>query len=133
MPAQPVTPQDKDFPTIPIEAMPPRAFITSHADGAAVARGKRLVLEGIAMGGDAAVAKVDLVGNGWELPCTLGPDEGPYAFRRWQVTIPQVTANLEKIGVRAANSKGAVQPEQLVWNPSGYARNVIERITLVAQ
>jgi DMSO/TMAO reductase YedYZ molybdopterin-dependent catalytic subunit len=133
MPAQPVTPQDKDFPTIPIEAMPPRALITSHADGAAVPRGKPLVLEGIAMGGDAALAKVDLVGNGWELPCTLGPDEGPYAFRRWQVTIPQVTANLEKIGVRAANSKGAVQPEQLVWNPSGYARNVIERITLVAQ
>ncbi|UYV17098.1 molybdopterin-dependent oxidoreductase [Porphyrobacter sp. ULC335] len=133
MPAQPVTPEDKDFPTVPIEAMPPRAFITSHADGAAVARGKPLVLEGIAMGGDAALAKVDLVGNGWELPCTLGPDEGPYAFRRWQVTIPQVTANLEQIGVRAANAKGAVQPEQLVWNPSGYARNVIERITLVAQ
>ncbi len=133
MPAQPVTPEDKDFPTVPIEAMPPRAFITSHADGAAVARGKPLVLEGIAMGGDAALAKVDLVGNGWELPCTLGPDEGPYAFRRWQVTIPQVTANLEQIGVRAANAKGAVQPAQLVWNPSGYARNVIERITLVAQ
>lgn len=133
MPAQPVTPEDKDFPTVPIEAMPPRAFITSHADGAAVARGKPLVLEGIAMGGDAVLAKVDLVGNGWELPCTLGPDEGPYAFRRWQVTIPQVTANLEQIGVRAANAKGAVQPAQLVWNPSGYARNVIERITLVAQ
>lgn len=133
MPAQPVTPQDKDFPTVPIEAMPPRAFITSHADGAAVARGKPLTLDGIAMGGDAALAKVDLVGNGWELPCTLGPDEGPYAFRRWQVTIPQVTANLEQIGVRAANAKGAVQPGQLVWNPSGYARNVIERITLVAQ
>jgi DMSO/TMAO reductase YedYZ molybdopterin-dependent catalytic subunit len=32
MPAQPVTPQDKDFPTIPIEAMPPRALITSHAE-----------------------------------------------------------------------------------------------------
>jgi hypothetical protein len=43
-----------------------------------------------------------------------------------------VTQDLVGIGVRAANAKGAVQPEVLVWNPSGYARNVIERITLRA-
>jgi DMSO/TMAO reductase YedYZ molybdopterin-dependent catalytic subunit len=133
MPAAPITPDDKDFPTVPITAMPPRAFITSHADGAVVAKGKPLVLEGIAMGGEAALSKVDLVGSGLELACTLGPDEGPYAFRRWSVTIPQVTGNLANIGARAANAKGAVQPEALNWNPSGYARNVIERITLRAQ
>lgn len=133
IPAAPITPNDKDFPTVEITTMPPRAFITSHADGAAVALGKPLVLEGIAMGGDAALARVDLVGEGWAIPCELGPDEGPYAFRRWQVTLPQVAGNLEKIGVRAANVTGAVQPDALAWNPSGYARNVIERITLVAQ
>jgi DMSO/TMAO reductase YedYZ molybdopterin-dependent catalytic subunit len=133
MPAQPITPEDKDFETVAITAMPPRAFITSHADGAVVVKGKPVTLEGIAMGGDAALAKVDLVGEGWELPCTLGQDEGPYAFRRWSVTIPQVTGDLTTIGVRAANTGGAVQPEALNWNPSGYARNVIERITLRAQ
>ncbi|NJO14025.1 MAG: molybdopterin-dependent oxidoreductase [Rhizobiales bacterium] len=134
MPAQPVTPEDKDFDTVPITAMPPRAFITSHADGAVVAKGKPLSLEGIAMGGDAGLARVDLVGEqGLALPCELGPDEGPFAFRRWKVTIPNVTADLANIGVRATNLNGAVQPEQLVWNPSGYARNVIERITLRAQ
>ncbi|RNJ63894.1 MAG: oxidase [Porphyrobacter sp. IPPAS B-1204] len=133
IPAAPITPDDKDFPTVEITTMPPRAFITSHADGAAVALGKPLVLEGIGMGGDAALERVDLVGDGWAIPCELGPDEGPYAFRRWQVTLPQVAGNLEKIGVRAANVTGAVQPDALNWNPSGYARNVIERITLVAQ
>jgi DMSO/TMAO reductase YedYZ molybdopterin-dependent catalytic subunit len=133
VPTGPVTPDDKDFPTKPITAMPPRAFITSHADGAVVAKGKPLVLEGIAMGGDSALARVDLVGDGWEIPCTLGPDEGPYAFRRWQVTLPQVAGDFDKIGVRATNANGASQPEQLAWNPSGYARNVIERITLRAQ
>ena len=137
-PTVPVKPRDKDFPTVPITAMPPRAFITSHADGGVVARGKPLVLEGIAMGGEAGLAKVDLVGagdgGGWAIPCTLGPDEGgPYAFRRWSLTLPQVADNLTEIGVRATNAKGAVQPETLVWNPSGYARNVIERITLRAQ
>jgi hypothetical protein len=85
------------------------------------------------MGGDAALARIDLVGAGWELPCALGPDEGPYAFRRWSVTIPTVSDDLTQIGPRAANASGAVQPEALAWNPSGYARNVIERITLSAQ
>ena len=137
-PTVPVKPDDKDFPTVPITAMPPRSFITSHADGAVVARGKPLTLEGIAMGGNTGLARVDLVGaaddGGWAIPCTLGPDEGgPYAFRRWSLTLPQVADNLTEIGVRATNAKGAVQPETLVWNPSGYARNVIERITLRAQ
>jgi DMSO/TMAO reductase YedYZ molybdopterin-dependent catalytic subunit len=133
VPTAPVTPGDKDFATVPITAMPPRAFITSNADGAVVAKGKPLVLEGIAFGGDAGLEKVDLVGDGWEIPCTLGPDEhGPYAFRRWQVTLPQVAGDLTEIGVRATNVNGAAQPEEFGWNPSGYARNVIERITLRA-
>jgi DMSO/TMAO reductase YedYZ molybdopterin-dependent catalytic subunit len=133
MPAEPITPEDKDFPTVAITAMPPRAFITSHADGAVVAKGKPLVLEGIAMGGDAALARVDLVGKGWEIPCELGPDEGPYAFRRWQVTLPQVAGDFDAVGVRATNANGIAQPDALNWNPSGYARNVIERVTLRAQ
>lgn len=134
MPAEPITPQDKDFATVPITAMPPRAFITSHGDGETVALGQPLRLEGLAMGGDAALERVDLVGAGWEIPCTLGPDEGgPYAFRRWHVDLPQVAGDLDRVGVRAANVKGAVQPATLAWNPSGYARNVIERITLRAQ
>lgn len=134
VPAEPVTPDDKDFETVPITAMPPRAFITSHADGEVVAKGKALTLRGIAMGGDAGLARVDLVGDdGLDLPCTLGPDQGPFAFREWTVAIPNVTADLANIGVRAANVNGAVQPKTLAWNPSGYARNVIERITLRAQ
>ncbi|MBA4008668.1 MAG: oxidase [Erythrobacter sp.] len=134
IPAQPITPDAKDFPTVPITAMPPRAFITSHTTGDTVALGKPLTLEGIAMGGDAALERVDLVGKGWEIPCDLGPDEGgPYAFRRWSVKLPQVAGDFADIGVRAKNVNGAVQPETLAWNPSGYARNVIERITLRAQ
>jgi len=133
IPTAPVRPGDKDFPTVPITAMPPRAFITSHADGDRVALSKPLALEGIAMGGDAALERIDLVGKGWEIPCEFGPDEGgPYAFRRWSVMLPQVAGDLEDIGVRARNVNGAVQPAEFVWNPSGYARNVIERITLRA-
>lgn len=133
MPASPITPQDKDYDTVEITAMPPRAFITSHADGDVIALGKPLTLRGIAMGGDAALVRVNLVGDGLDLPCELGPDEGTYAFRRWSVTIPAVTQDLRAIGVCAANANGAFQPDRLNWNPSGYARNVIERISLRAQ
>ena len=133
-PSVPVTPESKDFPTVPVSTMPPRAFITSHADGAVVAKGKPLVLEGIAFGADAALERVDLVGKGWEIPCELAAeDAGPYAFRRWSVSLPQVAGDFENVGVRARNVNGAGQPDALVWNPSGYARNVIERITLRAQ
>ena len=133
IPAAPITPEDKDFATVSITTMPPRAFITSHASGDVIARGKPLTLEGIAMGGDSALARVDLMGTGQEQPCTLGPDEGPYAFRRWSIILPNVTGDLANIGVRAANANGLVQPDALAWNPSGYARNVIERITLRAE
>jgi hypothetical protein len=133
-PSVSVTPDSKDFPTVPITTMPPRAFITSHADGDVVALNQPLVLDGIAMGGDAALERVDLVGEGWAIPCDLAPeDAGPYAFRRWSVTLPQVADDFVGVGVRARNVNGAVQPAGLVWNPSGYARNVIERITLRAQ
>jgi len=133
VPTRPVTPADKDVPTVPVTAMPPRSIITSHADGAVIKRGEPLELRGIAMGGDAALARVDLVGGDLELPCELGPDEGRYGFRRWSVTIPLVADDLIRIGARATNVNGAVQPEMLDWNPGGYARNVIERITLRAQ
>jgi DMSO/TMAO reductase YedYZ molybdopterin-dependent catalytic subunit len=133
-PTVPVTPESKDFPTVPITAMPPRSFITSHADGAVVAKGQPLTLEGLAFGGDAGLAKVELVGDGWSAECELGSDEhGPYAFRRWSVTLPDVSGDLTAIGAKATNVNGLAQPDALVWNPSGYARNVIERITLVAR
>lgn len=132
MPAAPVMPGEKGFETVSITTMPPRAFITSHTDGAVIKRGEPLALRGIAMGGDAALANVDLVGEGLELPCKLGPDESTYGFRRWSVTIPEVRDSLLHIGVRAANINGVVQPAVQQWNPSGYARNVIERITLRA-
>ncbi len=133
VPTVPVTPADKDFATVPITAMPPRAFITSHVDGAVIPKGEALELRGIAMGGDAALARVDLVGDGLEMPCTLGPDEGVYGFRRWIARLPIVTHDIVNIGICAVNANGIAQPDVLAWNPSGYARNVVERITLRAQ
>lgn len=126
MPTVPVKPGDKDFPTVPISAMVPRAWVTSHPDGATVGAGA-VSLRGIAMGGDSGVAKVDVIADGRILPATLGPDEGAYGFRRWTATLPAAAAS---IGVRATNTRGVAQPDAHVWNPSGYARGGVETITL---
>jgi DMSO/TMAO reductase YedYZ molybdopterin-dependent catalytic subunit len=130
MPTVPVKPGDKDFPTVPITTMPPRSWITSHAQGARVERGRGIELRGIAMGGDVGVARVDVIVGDRTLAAKLGPDEGALGFRRWTATLPPFSRELV-VGTRCTNANGMTQPEVQAWNPSGYARNVIERITLV--
>lgn len=127
MPAVPVQPGDKDFPTVAISTMVPRSFITSHADGAVVARDAPLALRGIAMGGDCGVARVEVLAGGKSYPATLGPDEGEHGFRRWSVTLPPVAG---PVGPRCTNVHGVTQPLEPSWNPSGYARNCVEFIGL---
>lgn len=139
MPAVPVAPGDKDFPTVPITTMPPRSWITSHANGASVAgTGSAMGSEisGFAMGGDAGVAKVELlVAEGanlrYAIPATLGPDEGALGFRRWTARTREFYGDLI-LGVRCTNMNGITQPDMHAWNPSGYARHCVERITVRA-
>ncbi len=128
MPTVPVKPGDKDFPTRPISTMVPRAWITSHTDGTKAPRS----VHGIAMGGDAAVAKVDLIvedNDGHVIETQLGQDEGKHSFRRWSVTLPEIDANA-RIGPRCTNMNGVTQPLTQSWNPSGYARDGVEFIML---
>jgi DMSO/TMAO reductase YedYZ molybdopterin-dependent catalytic subunit len=136
MPTVPVKPGDKDFQTVPVTAMGPRSFLTSHADGASVtalSAAKGAKLEGLAFGGDSAVAKVELnVREGKNLrtiAATLHREEGEYGFRRWSAAISEFYSDLT-IGARCTNTKGVSQPYTQPWNPSGYARNLVERITL---
>ena len=127
-PTVPVKPGDKDFPTVPVSAMPPRSFITSHADGAPLGNG---AVSGLAMGGDCGVERVVVIANGTAHPATLEPEDGPYGFRRWRVQLPPLTGPVT-LAVRATNTKGANQPDAAIWNPSGYARNAVERIMVTA-
>ena len=136
MPTVPVQPGQKDFPTVPITTMGPRSFVTSHADGSKVLQDSAVQgasFGGIAFGGDCGVAKVDLVvreGNQIRtIAATLEPEEGQFGFRRWAAGLHEFYSDLD-VGVRCTNTKGATQPEAQAWNPSGYARNVVERIRL---
>lgn len=128
MPTVPVKPGDTGVPTRPISKMGPRAWITSHGDGARVPK----TVSGIAMGGDTGVAKVELIvkdGDGHVIAAQLGPEEGKYGFRRWSATLPEIYADA-RIGPRCTNSNGVTQPLTQSWNPSGYARDGVEFITV---
>ncbi len=130
MPTVAVKPGDKGFPTVPLTTMLPRSFITSHVDGTTVKSGERLTIRGIAMGGDAGVAKVEIVGRDRSVLALLEKDEGSFSFRRWSATVFAGRESIISLGTRCTNTSGVTQPDVQPWNPSGYARNVVECIAL---
>jgi DMSO/TMAO reductase YedYZ molybdopterin-dependent catalytic subunit len=129
-----VRPGEPGVPTKPISTMPPRSWLTSHADGAKLPVDRPLALRGIAMGGDSGVAKVEVSSDGgrsWR-ETALGPDEGRYSFRRFSIELPPVAAGPISVMTRCTNSAGVAQPLEPNWNHSGYLRNVAETVAMVA-
>ena len=128
-----VAPGTKDFPTVPINRMIPRSWVTSLPDGQRIALAGSIPVGGIAMGGDCGVAKVDVSSDGGRTwyKTMLGPDEGPYSFRRWDGRIP-LRRGSNPIMVRCWNTKGAAQPMKPIWNPGGFMRGNIETTTIIA-
>lgn len=129
-----VAPGAAGFPTVPINRMGPRSFITNIADGARLAAQASLELRGLAMGGASGVARVDVSADGgtiWKT-ATLGPDQGRYGFRSWSATIPGLAAGPHQLAVRCTSEAGEVQLPDPIWNPGGFMRNQIETVTVTA-
>lgn len=127
-----VKPGESGFKSVPINRMVPRSFLTSFADGQAVAAGAKLGLRGIAFGGDCGVAKVDVSVDGgatWR-PAQLGRDEGAYSFRQWTAEAMAPSTGAFAVQVRCTNTKGEAQPAAANWNPGGFMRNLIETTQL---
>ncbi|WGD50212.1 molybdopterin-dependent oxidoreductase [Bradyrhizobium sp. CB1650] len=119
---------------VPISRMVPRSFFTNVTDGASLPAGAGAAIRGIAFGGDAGVARVELSmddGRTWQ-PVTLDEDYGKYSFRRWQTSIPQLTKGSHSLMVRCTNLSGDVQTAMPNWNNSGFMRNVIETVHVTA-
>ncbi|WBH15765.1 molybdopterin-dependent oxidoreductase [Sphingomonas radiodurans] len=127
-----VAPGSKDFPTEPINRMNPRSWISSIADGASYGYDPLLPVEGIAMGGDTGVARVDISSNRgrtWEA-ATLGRDEGRYGFRRFTARVRVPRPGRVMVMARCTNEKGETQPMEPNWNPGGFMRNCVEPVTV---
>jgi DMSO/TMAO reductase YedYZ molybdopterin-dependent catalytic subunit len=119
---------------VPINRMTPRSFLTNVIAGASFPAETRVPVRGIAFGGDAGVAKVELSldgGKSWQ-PTTLGTDYGQYSFRQWQTSISLSEKGNHTLMVRCTNLTGDVQPDSPNWNNSGFMRNVIETVQVTA-
>jgi len=129
-----VVPGQKGVKMIPINRMLPRSFFTNLQDGAVLKVGQTTAVRGIAFGGDSGVAKVLFSSDGggrWQ-EARLGPDQGKYGFRRWEVSLRLPSPGPQKLMIKAVNTAGSAQPDHPNWNGAGFMRNVIESVTVRA-
>ncbi|WP_420138832.1 molybdopterin-dependent oxidoreductase [Sphingomonas sp.] len=127
-----VAPGTKDFPSVPINRMVPRSWITSWSDGTPLGYAPDLPVGGIAMGGDAAVARVDISadhGRTWH-SAKLGPDEGKYGFRRFDANVRVPRPGKVTLMSRCTSAAGETQPISPNWNPGGFMRGCVETSTV---
>lgn len=119
--------------TIPIAKFKIRSFITNLATGARVKANAPTDVRGIAFNSGAGIRSVEVSTDGgatWT-GATLGKDLGDFSYRQWTARF-QLPQGSHKIKVRAIGNDGETQPSEAAWNPSGYMRNVIESIDVVA-
>jgi sulfite oxidase len=85
---------------------------------------------GVAFSGGEKIARVEVSVDGgpWQR-ATITDDGGRYGFSVFShgVTLGPGAHTLRS---RATDAAGAVQPEQAVWNPSGYLHNAIDVVTI---
>jgi hypothetical protein len=125
-----VAPGSAGFPTVPINRMVPRSWVTNVRDGETMPYQPRFGIGGIAMGGDQGIARVEVSidgGTRWH-EARLGPDEGRYSFRRFSALLPLRGPGPLTVMSRCTSSAGVTQPLAPNWNPSGYMRGCVETV-----
>lgn len=126
-PGHTVLPTDKGYPTIPINRMTIRSFITSVADGAKLQPGQQTI-RGIAFTNGERLRSVEFSSDGgttWRA-ATLSTNYGNFSFRQWESPLIAERGRRYVLACRATAVNGDTQTTVPVWNPGGYLRNVIE-------
>jgi sulfite dehydrogenase (cytochrome) subunit A len=126
-PGNTVAPTDKGYPTIPINKMTIRSFITNVTAGATLHPGAQTI-RGIAFTNGERLKKVDFSSDGgttWRA-ASLGPNYGNFSFRQWEAGFTPERGKSYVLACRATAVDGDTQTTVPVWNPGGYLRNVIE-------
>lgn len=118
----------------PINKMDVRSIFVSPEPENTISVGKATDIQGLAFDGGDGIAKVELSqdsGKTWR-PATLDATIGKYAWQRWHYNFTPAEKGNYVFWVKATNSKGETQPFHQ-WNRSGYMRNEIESLALIAQ
>ena len=133
-PNQSITPGETPKKTVPITRFTIRSFITSVGDGARLPASRATVVRGIAFDSGHGITEVQFSSDGgrtWR-GTELGRDHGRYSFREWTVAFTPGRAGRYELMARAFNRNGETQPLEPLWNPAGYRRNVVEKVTVNA-
>jgi DMSO/TMAO reductase YedYZ molybdopterin-dependent catalytic subunit len=118
--------------TTPITEILINSLVTSHANGARLARGQPAELSGWAWDGGSGIRTVEMSlddGRSWR-PTTLGEAPSPYSWRGFRAPLDTSKSGPLRVAIRATGGNGARQPEALTPNPSGYHHNIIQTLTL---
>ncbi len=121
--------------TVPVSRMNVRSVIASPRMGEQVSLNRALELRGVAFDGGEGIREVLVSADGgtsWRA-ARLGPDPGRYSFREWSFAWTPSRPGTHRLVVRAVNAIGESQPSDALWNPSGYLRNVVEHVDVVAR
>lgn len=127
------TPNQVDSNTVPISKMAVHSIFVAPEPGATVTAGKLVELSGLATDCGAGIRSVELsvdAGRTWK-QAKLDPDLGRYSWRRWRASWTPAKKATYRLMVRATNAAGDTQASEQ-WNHSGYQRNAIEHMDVLA-
>lgn len=116
-------------PNEPITTVVVSSLITSLRSGQQVARGKPVVVRGVAWDRGSGIARVEVSTDGEKWTAArLGKYLGRYSFREFSLEVPTRQRGSLVVMAKATSSSGETQVNELIFNPAGYHHNVIQRI-----
>jgi sulfite oxidase len=130
LPGEPTAPGVTPKSTVPVTENGIKAVIARPLAGARVSAAGGLEVVGVAFSGRTHVVSVEVSGDGggsWQLAALAG-DETPGAWRVFRATVAIDGPGPRVIVARATDARGAVQPDEALWNPSGYLWNAVDRV-----
>jgi sulfane dehydrogenase subunit SoxC len=131
---------NEDDPGTAVERMVPRSLVVPPGVPEFFTRTRSLgrghvVLEGRAWSGRGRIVGVEVSldgGASWE-PAVLGDDElGRWAWRGWTYEW-HADPGEHRVGSRATDDAGNVQPLEPAWNVGGYANNAVQWVDVTVE